>query len=306
MAKIIKEYNRIPKEFKSKVKLLNELTGSEWTQLSRSVISYSGRIASKRKQHGAAFPIDLVEHYLKIYTNPGDRVLDPFLGVGTTADASVLMNRNCVGFELNPEFYELALSGVDQVDSKDKTIHDVELEIFNESCLELDRFIEEESIDLTITSPPYSDLLHKVAENFAGYTYEKNIYKNQGKDLAKPYSENENDFGNLSWEDYQENIEELMGKIFKVTADGGFNVWVVKDFRDVQNHIPYVNLHSKIIELAIKRGWVLIDVVIWDQSAQRKLVKLGGPKSRRFYFNIGHSFILIFRKNIRGEKFINV
>jgi hypothetical protein len=94
-----------------------------------------------------------------------------------------------------------------------------------------------------------------------------------------------------------------MGSLYEVAKPGSYNVWVVRDFRDIQNHIPYVNLHSKIIELAIETGWVLIDVNIWDQTNQRKLVKLGGPKQRRFYFNIGHSYILVFRKNLTGEKF---
>jgi DNA modification methylase len=306
MAKKIKEYNKLPKERRGKVKLLNELSGSEWTQLSKSVVSYGGAIAEKRKKHGAAFPITLVEHFLKIYTKQGDTVLDPFLGVGTTADACVLLNRNCIGFELNKEFFELAKAGIDPIDSKGREVYDVDLKLYNESCLELDKFIPSESVDLVITSPPYADLLYKVADKFAGYTYEKNIYKGQGRELAKPYSDHEEDLGNLTWEQYQNKIDILMGKLYNVTTEGGFNVWVVRDYRDIQNHIPYVNLHSKIIELATKNNWILIDIVIWDQTAQRKLVKLGGAKSRRFYFNIGHSFILIFRKNIRGEKFKNV
>jgi len=305
LAKIIKEYNKIPKKYKKEVKLLNDLSGSEWTQLSKSVVTYGGGIAEKRKKHGAAYPLELVEHYLKIYTREHDTVLDPFMGVGTTADACSLLNRNVVGFELNPEYYNFAIGEIDSVDKKDRDVFEIEKQIFNMNCLELDTVVEEESIDCIITSPPYSDLLHKVADSFANYSYEKNIYNEQGKELAKPYSENENDLGNLTWEDYQNEIRTLMEKLLNVSKEGAFNVWVVKDFRDVQNHIPYVNLHSKIIELAISVGWVLIDVVIWDQSAQRKLVKLGGPKSRRFYFNIGHSFILIFRKNIKGEKFLN-
>jgi hypothetical protein len=73
----------------------------------------------------------------------------------------------------------------------------------------------------------------------------------------------------------------------------------------MEEHIPYVNLHSKIIEQAMQAKWVLVDIVIWNQTNQRKLVKLGGKKCRRFYFNIGHSFLLIFRKNIEGELFHN-
>ena len=81
-----------------------------------------------------------------------------------------------------------------------------------------------------------------------------------------------------------------------------------EDIKDMKGNVQFldqIQLNS-IIELAIKNDWILVDVVVWDQTNQRKLVKLGGPKARRFYFNIGHSYIVIFRKNIRGEKFINV
>ncbi|AWB43429.1 site-specific DNA-methyltransferase [Paenibacillus sp. CAA11] len=305
MAKKIKEYNRIPDKMKKIIKPLNNLSGSEWTQLSKSVNVYGGSIAQKRKDHGAAFPLELAKHYIKIYTNEHDTVFDPFMGVGTTADACSLLNRNCVGFELNPDYFSHATQGIDPVDSKGNLIYDINKQIYNDNCLNLDNYLQGECIDLTVTSPPYADLLHKVAHSFAGYSYDKNIYNDQGRDLAKPYSENEEDFGNLSFEEYQHKITELMGKIYSVTNEGGYNVWVVKDYRDVENHIPYVNLHSKIIDAAIRSNWILVDVVIWDQSAQRKLVKLGGIKSRRFYFNIGHSFILVFRKNIKGEKFTN-
>jgi len=48
-------------------------------------------------------------------------VLDPFIGSGTTAVACKELNRQFIGFELNPKFYEIAndrLNDVTQVDKK--------------------------------------------------------------------------------------------------------------------------------------------------------------------------------------------
>ena len=87
MGKIIKEYNRLPKEKREMIKPLNDISGSEWASLSKSIVTYGGSIAEKRRLHGAAYPIELVEHFIKIFTLQGDNVLDPFMGVGTTADA---------------------------------------------------------------------------------------------------------------------------------------------------------------------------------------------------------------------------
>jgi DNA modification methylase len=303
MPRIIKEYNRIPTELRKEIKNLNDLSGKEWVQLSKSINVYGGKIANKRREHGAAFPVELAKHYINIYTSAGDTVLDPFLGVGTVADACTLLNRNCIGFEINEKYFKRALEGIDSVDANSDTVYEIERNIYQDSCLRLMNYLQPESVDLTITSPPYSNLLHKVAAHFAGYTYEKNIYKSQARQLARPYSDNVEDLGNLDWNGYLEKVTELMGMLYKVSKQGSFNVWVVRDFRDIEDHIPYVNLHSKIIDCATSQQWILVDIVIWDQTNQRKLVKLGGPKARRFYFNIGHSYILIFRKNHNGEKF---
>jgi len=60
------------------------------------------------KSHSAAFPVDLPEWFIKLFTQPGDVVLDPFLGSGTTAIASQNLNRHFVGIEINEEYCALA------------------------------------------------------------------------------------------------------------------------------------------------------------------------------------------------------
>jgi DNA modification methylase len=57
--------------------------------------------------HAAAFPEELVAFFLELYTNPGDVVLDPFLGSGTTLKVARVMNRRGIGFEINPGYADL-------------------------------------------------------------------------------------------------------------------------------------------------------------------------------------------------------
>jgi DNA modification methylase len=57
--------------------------------------------------HVAAYPEELVAFFLECYTDPGDTVLDPFLGSGTTLKVSRVMNRKGIGFELNPDYARL-------------------------------------------------------------------------------------------------------------------------------------------------------------------------------------------------------
>jgi len=60
------------------------------------------------RKHSAAFPIGLPTWFIKLLTDEDDIVLDPFMGVGTTALACLNLNRHYTGVELSPEYYELS------------------------------------------------------------------------------------------------------------------------------------------------------------------------------------------------------
>ncbi len=61
-----------------------------------------------KEAHFATFPPALVEPCLKLSTRPGDLVLDPFIGSGTTGLVALKMDRRFVGIELNPEYVGIA------------------------------------------------------------------------------------------------------------------------------------------------------------------------------------------------------
>jgi len=58
--------------------------------------------------HFATFPRKLVQHCIDLSTKPGDIVLDPFVGSGTTGEVAFRMGRRFVGVELNPKYVEIA------------------------------------------------------------------------------------------------------------------------------------------------------------------------------------------------------
>jgi len=60
------------------------------------------------KKHSAVFPEKLPEWFIKLFTQVGDTVLDPFMGSGTTNIVANRMHRNSIGIELVPEYYEMA------------------------------------------------------------------------------------------------------------------------------------------------------------------------------------------------------
>ena len=57
-------------------------------------------------------PEAVVERILKVASKENDVVLDSFLGSGTTAKVCADMNRICIGIEMNPDYYNLALERI--------------------------------------------------------------------------------------------------------------------------------------------------------------------------------------------------
>ena len=69
------------------------------------------------KNHSAAFPEELPEWFIKLFTKPGDMVLDPFLGSGTTTVVAKKMERNSIGIEIVPEYVEMVREKIKKHDS---------------------------------------------------------------------------------------------------------------------------------------------------------------------------------------------
>ena len=72
------------------------------------------------KNHSAAFPEELPEWFIKLFTKQNDTVLDPFMGSGTTLVVANRMRRNSIGIDIVPEYYEMVK----------KQLHPVELYLF--------------------------------------------------------------------------------------------------------------------------------------------------------------------------------
>jgi len=67
------------------------------------------------KEHSAVFPVELPAWFIKLFTLPGDAVLDPFIGSGSTAQAAVRLGRNYVGIDNNNEYVELTRRRVSEI-----------------------------------------------------------------------------------------------------------------------------------------------------------------------------------------------
>lgn len=59
------------------------------------------------KQHSAAYPLALPQWFIKLFTDEGDVVLDPFAGSGTTLQAAVELGRRAVGIDISQDFVDM-------------------------------------------------------------------------------------------------------------------------------------------------------------------------------------------------------
>lgn len=68
---------------------------------------------SETRKRSAAFPFELPYRLINMYSLQGDTVLDPFLGTGTTSLATIAANRNSVGYEIDPMFFDIMLENIE-------------------------------------------------------------------------------------------------------------------------------------------------------------------------------------------------
>lgn len=73
-------------------------------------------------EHPTIKPLELVKNHIINSTLEGDVVLDCFMGSGTTAVACKELGRNYIGFELNPEYWQIAVDRVNGISQKDKKL----------------------------------------------------------------------------------------------------------------------------------------------------------------------------------------
>ena len=93
---------------------------SKWVERDKAYPTNVVHLATEcgNRSHSAAFPQELPTWFIKLFTKPGDSVLDPFAGSGTTCVAAQVLGRHSVGIDLVAENCETALSTIIALVSK--------------------------------------------------------------------------------------------------------------------------------------------------------------------------------------------
>lgn len=90
-------------------KELSAMSNEEWNTYFNGHWYFNG---AKQDKHLAMFPEELPKRLIRMFSFPQETVLDPFMGSGTTASVARKLDRNSIGYEINPEFIPLIKSKI--------------------------------------------------------------------------------------------------------------------------------------------------------------------------------------------------
>lgn len=96
-----------------------------WDDISEVDVLDGWRAAreSDEEKHVCPLQLEVIRRPIKLFTNPGDTVLDPFMGIGSVAYVAIEQGRNAIGFELKESYYDQSLRNIEIAkDAKGRTM----------------------------------------------------------------------------------------------------------------------------------------------------------------------------------------
>ena len=197
------------------------------------------------------------------YSQEGDLVLDQFAGGDTTLVEAKLLNRDCIGVDVN----DTALERCREKTDFEYEGADGKITIHKGDARNLD-FLDDESIDLICTHPPYADIIH--------------------------YSEDlENDLSLLKEKDFMIEMKKVAAESYRVLKKDKFCAVLMGDTRKKGHMVP---LSFEVMQIFQEAGFKLKELIIKEQHNCRAT---GYWKTNSVKYNfllIAHEYLFVFRK----------
>lgn len=254
-----------------------DLDGKTWLRYSISVWDDLIKTAEERSmRHPAMFPTALTDRLIEIfYRRQNGLVLDPFLGSGSTLCSAYRYGIPSVGFEIVPEFLDLAKKRLAQIPGD--PVYYPRLIAGDARTMMND--LSPGSVGLCITSPPYWDILRQRRSA-------------DGKPI-RYYGDDAADIGNIkNYRDFLDSLASVFGQVYNCLAPGAYCLVIVMDIRKGPKYYP---LHIDLTAAMQHLGFFLDDIIIWDRRQEyNNLRPLGYPYV--FRVNKIHEFIMIYQK----------
>lgn len=259
---------------------LNCLDARSWmkSQIGVWQFYYSARDIRDKDLHPATFPVSLAQKVIELFTHRGQLVLDPFVGSGTTLVAARDIGRNGLGFDLKPEYIELACSRV----ASEERVDDAEQLALCDDARNIDQYLAPDTVSLILTSPPYANLLNRRRMN---KSRRGDLRKNRQFMRVEQYSQDPRDLGTLELKAYSRDIATIFGRLLPLLKP---RAHCVVNVPDIWWDNERITLHVVIIESLRSVGYELRNTIIWDRTNIVNRIGIFGWPSN--YITMGTTF----------------
>ena len=259
---------------------LNCMTPKEWikSQLGVWQFNYESRDIRDKQIHPATFPLSLSKRVIQLFTHEGELVLDPFVGSGTTLVAARDLNRNAVGFDLQQAYISLCRERL----ANGALFNQSQQIAIQDDALNIRDYLEQETISLIWTSPPYANLLNRKRKNKSRRGDER---KNEQYQKVEQYSQDPRDLGTMPLEKYTQAMGDIFERLLPLLRPKAHCVINVPDMWWENERIT---IHVALIEELRKRGYELRNTIIWDRTNIVNRIGIFGWPSN--YITMGTTF----------------
>lgn len=232
-----------------------------------------GDWASHTPQYRGNWPPQMARNIIGLYSEPGDTVLDPMVGGGTTPVECLLMGRDSISIDVNPGAISITRDRLDLPDSLLEGIPPTTHRTYVGDVRNMDA-IPDGSVDLIATHPPYVNII-SYAPHVDG-------------DLSQ--------FGN--YDVFFKEFSRAISEMHRVLRPGGYCAVLVGD---THNRSHFVPISTRMMLGFLQQGFVLKEDVIkeeWNCESDHKLGKYAGAD----FLLTMHEHLFVFEKRAAESK----
>jgi len=258
------------------VKEKSKVTKEEWREYTKTVWSIAN---TSHDDHPAVFPAEIPLRLAKLFSFYGETVLDPFAGTGTTARAVIPLGRRAVCVDQNADYVRTIKKECCKLQNSHGPGFEPLVAVRGDSRNL--SFIEDNSVGLVVTSPPYWN--------------------------KADYGDSESNLGKIaSYSSFIEGIRPVFQECFRALMPGRKMCVVTANVNQHTDHgLLTFPLATDFAVLLRNIGFVMINEIIWSKDgtggkwgsygAQRPIFG-SYPYPPNFLFKNVHEYILIFAK----------
>ncbi|WP_408629967.1 TRM11 family SAM-dependent methyltransferase [Amycolatopsis aidingensis] len=256
-----------------------DLPTSVWVTAQTSPAAQrKGRFVPESTAHPAKMLPAVAAHAVRHYTRPGELVLDPMCGIGTTLVEAIDAGRHAIGVEYEPHWVQVTRANLELARERG---HQHDGEVITGDARQLDRLLPPKylgQVALVVTSPPYGPSLHgqvSTAGDPAGDGKVHKFHHRYGNHLDR------GNLANIGHHRLLAGFARILAACVRVLRPGGHVAITVRPWRE---HSELINLPSQILACGVAAGLVPVErsVALLARVADTELVARGSFFQRDF------------------------